>query len=598
MIKKDYSKLEKEDLLKVIEKLESRKKYGLIWDEEKTKEQFEKESENALPVLKEVKDKEIKTDPTKPTNILIEGDNYHALSVLNYTHQGKIDVIYIDPPYNTGKKKEFKYNDSWVEKDDSYRHSKWLSFMSKRIRLAKQLLKEEGMFFCSIDDNEMSQLRILLDEIFGEDNFINCISVKTKSSAGASGGGEDKKLKKHVEYLLFYAKNRDVFSYKNIFIGRDLEEIIQDKEDEGKQFEYRQVLINEGKKEAFSTIHDGSGQDIKIFKHTKYEIKSISSLIKNDKITREEAYSKYFEKIFRGQPAQSSIRTRVNEATNNDQGLFSIEYTPRSGKRKNQIATNYYLKCDLVNWLSDTSQKSKSGKIVKYEKAGTLWADLSWNGLSSEGGVSFENGKKPIAFLKRILQLYPLENPTVLDFFAGSGSMAHAVIDQNTEDEQNRTVILCTNNEGNICYEKTYPRMNNVIKGYGKKKGLGGNLKYYKTAFVKNSIIRDDLKMRITRECTEMLCLREGIFDEVKVKPDYHIFEQNGRIMGVYYSMERDSLAQLKKELDKMEGEKILYCFTFDPLGLDKNDFADWQGVGLEPIPQKILDIYEQIYEY
>ena len=596
--KKDYSKLEKDDLLKVITKLESRKKYGLVWDEEKTKEKFEKESENALPVLKEIKGKEIKTDPAKPTNILIEGDNYHALSVLNYTHQGKIDVIYIDPPYNTGKKKEFKYNDSWVEKDDSYRHSKWLSFMSKRIRLAKQLLKEEGMFFCSIDDNEMSQLRILLDEIFGEDNFINCISVKTKSSAGASGGGEDKKLKKHVEYLLFYAKNRDVFSYKNIFIGRDLEEIILDKEDEGKQFEYRQVLINEGKKEAFSTIHDGSGQDIKIFKHTKYEIKSISSLIKNDKITREEAYSKYFEKIFRGQPAQSSIRTRVNEATNNDQGLFSIEYTPRSGKRKNQIATNYYLKCDLVNWLSDTSQKSKSGKIVKYEKAGTLWADLSWNGLSSEGGVSFENGKKPIAFLKRILQLYPLENPTVLDFFAGSGSMAHAVIDQNTEDEQNRTVILCTNNEGNICHEKTYPRMNNVIKGYGKKKGLGGNLKYYKTAFVKNSISRDDLKMRITRECTEMLCLREGIFDEVKAKPDYHIFEQNGKIMGVYYSMERDSLAQLKKELDKMEGEKILYCFTFDPLGLDKNDFADWQGVSLEPIPQKILDIYEQIYEY
>ena len=89
MIKKNYSKLQKEDLLKVIEKLESRKKYGLIWDEEKTKEQFEKESKNALPVLKEVKGKEIKTDPTNPTNILIEGDNYHALSVLNYTHQSK-----------------------------------------------------------------------------------------------------------------------------------------------------------------------------------------------------------------------------------------------------------------------------------------------------------------------------------------------------------------------------------------------------------------------------------------------------------------------------------------------------------------------------
>src|SRR3989338_7764493 len=128
MVKKDYSKLEKDGLLKVIEKLESRKKYGLIWDEEKTKEQFEKESENALPVLKEVKGKAIKTDLTKPTNILIEGDNYHALSVLNYTHQGKIDVIYIDPPYNKGSK-DFKYNDVWVDTEDSYRHSKWLSFI-------------------------------------------------------------------------------------------------------------------------------------------------------------------------------------------------------------------------------------------------------------------------------------------------------------------------------------------------------------------------------------------------------------------------------------------------------------------------------------
>ena len=136
----DYSKLSKEELLRVVEKLESRKKYGLIWDEERTKEQFEKESENALPVLKEVKGKEIKTDPSKPVNILIEGDNYHALSVLNYTHQGKIDVIYIDPPYNTGAK-DWKYNNNYVDINDTYRHSKWLSMMSKRLRLAKKLLR-------------------------------------------------------------------------------------------------------------------------------------------------------------------------------------------------------------------------------------------------------------------------------------------------------------------------------------------------------------------------------------------------------------------------------------------------------------------------
>lgn len=195
------------------------------------------------------------------------------------------------------------------------------------------------------------------------------------------------------------------------------------------------------------------------------------------------------------------------------------------------------------------------------------------------------------------------KNAIVLDFFAGSGTTGHAVMQMNENDGGERKFILCTNNENGICEDVCYPRIKNVIKGYKNKKkkdikGLVNNLKYYKTAFVKNSISRDDLKMRITRECTEMLCLREGIFDEVKAKPDYHIFEQNGRVMGVYYALERGGLQVLKKELDKMKGEKILYCFTLDPLGLDKEDFVDWQGVNLEPIPQKILDIYEQIYEY
>jgi len=125
-----------------------------------------------------------------------------------------------------------------------------------------------------------------------------------------------------------------------------------------------------------------------------------------------------------------------------------------------------------------------------------------------------------------------------------------------------------------------------------------GNLKYFKTAFVKNSISRDDLKIRITCECTEMLCLREGIYNEKEKKANYRIFEQAGRIMAVYYALERDKLTELKKDIDKMKGDKILYCFTLDPLGLDKEDFVNWNNVHLEPIPQKILDIYEQIYEY
>jgi hypothetical protein len=106
------------------------------------------------------------------------------------------------------------------------------------------------------------------------------------------------------------------------------------------------------------------------------------------------------------------------------------------------------------------------------------------------------------------------------------------------------------------------------------------------------------MKIRLSNECTEMLCLREGVFDEFKIAPDYKIFKQDKKILAAYYSLERDSLKDLKKELDKLDGEKILYCFTLDPLGLNKSDFVGWNDVALEPIPQKILDVYKQIYEY
>ena len=147
----NYSDWSKEDFIKEIKKLKKRKKYGIVWDEEKTKEKFDIDSEGKLPILKEVKGKEIQTNGNIPTNILIEGDNYHSLSVLNYTHAKRVDVIYIDPPYNTGK--EFRYNDRMVELEDAYRHSKWLSYMKKRLVLARNLLKNTGVIFISIDDN-------------------------------------------------------------------------------------------------------------------------------------------------------------------------------------------------------------------------------------------------------------------------------------------------------------------------------------------------------------------------------------------------------------------------------------------------------------
>ena len=175
MVKRDYNNWEKEDLIKRIEGLEKRKKYGLVWDEESTKEEFEIESQGKLPVLVEDKSRKIQKDDEQPTHILIEGDNYHALSVLNYTHEGMIDVIYIDPPYNTGAK-DWKYNNNFVDLNDPYRHSKWLSMMNNRIGLAKKLLRDDGVFICAIDENEFARLYLMLEEIFFA-HEIHCITI-------------------------------------------------------------------------------------------------------------------------------------------------------------------------------------------------------------------------------------------------------------------------------------------------------------------------------------------------------------------------------------------------------------------------------------
>ncbi len=585
---KDYSKLEKDDLLKVITKLESRKKYGLIWDEEKTKEQFEKESENALPVLKEVKGKEIKTDPAKPTNILIEGDNYHSLSVLNYTHQGKIDVIYIDPPYNTGNK-DFKYNDDYVDKEDAYRHSKWLSFMSKRLRLAKYLLNENGVIFISIDDNEFAQLKLMCDEILGEINLIGIFTWVRKKK----GSNLSKEFRKITEYILSYKNaNGQVALYgQPAYSEKQVPLLNRPNNISILNFQAGKIYFGNG-------VKDGK------FKKGLFGTGELVVELFNDVEIKNKLIQTPFSIKGRFRWSQKTVDEELENGS-----IFTVSNTFR-------INVARYNQAD--KFKSPSSLLSPDDGIGTNEDA----TEELRNIFPEKEKLPFDY-PKPSSLIKYLIASVVRENKNavICDFMAGSGTTGHAVLDLNQVDDGSRQFILCTNNELNglekelkeqgmsekeiqehgICRRVTYPRLGKVINGYKNSKnekidGLGGNLKYYKTAFVKNSISRDDLKMRITRECTEMLCLREGIFDGVKAKPDYHIFEQNGKIMGVYYSMERDSLAQLKKELDKMEGEKILYCFTLDPLGLNKKDFENWDGVNLEAIPQPILDIYKEIY--
>ena len=185
-----------------LRKVKSCKRYWLVWEEKP--EIFEQKAKDALPILKEDKSLRIEDSEQKPNNIIIEWDNFHSLSVLNYTHKWKIDVIYIDPPYNTGNK-DFIYNDHYVDKEDTYRHSKWLSFMNKRLKLAKELLSDEWSIFISIDDNEIAQLKLLCDSIFWENNLLKILVWESWKPFWYKATKTT--WPRIHEYILHYAKN-------------------------------------------------------------------------------------------------------------------------------------------------------------------------------------------------------------------------------------------------------------------------------------------------------------------------------------------------------------------------------------------------------
>jgi adenine-specific DNA-methyltransferase len=563
MTKKDYSKLEKEDLIKLVERLDTHDKYGLFWDEERVKETFEKESEDSLPILEVVKGKEIRTKNTdKPSNIFIEGDNYHALSVLNFTHLGRVDVIYIDPPYNTGAK-DWKYNNSFVDESDSFKHSKWLSFMTKRLRLAKDVLAEDGIICVTIDDYELPRLLLIMEKIFGEDNHLGTAAIRINP-----GGRKTKRtLAQQHEYAIFFAKNYETRVAK---VMKPIEEKTHTyKEDKAGWYEERSL-----RKE---------GQD---------------SLAEEDS-------TRYY-------PIYLDIKTgAVSTKKKYKQVILPIDTKgqKRIWRRKKEDIDAMYERGDLIvkttKYGTQIYFKFRGG--IDGETPKSFWDDVKYSASEHgtqtldkilEKGGMFQFPKSPHAVADCIKVCSARKDAVVLDFFAGSGTTAQAVLELNKQDGGTRQFILCTNNENNIATEVCYPRIKSVIKGWGENEGYDGALRYFKTKFIKKSLSKDELKIRLTKECTEMLCLREGIFDEVNVTKDYRIFQHGNKTLAVYYSFDRSTLDELKKKLDKIEGNKILYCFTLDSLGLLAEDFIGWDDVILEAIPQKIIDIYKEIYEY
>lgn len=576
MAKKDYTNWDRNELIKEIDQLRKRKKYGLVWEDKP--ENVVDQCKTELPVLEEVKDREIITEPDKPVNLLIEGDNYHALSVLNYTHKGKIDVIYIDPPYNTGNK-DFIYNDQYVDKEDSYRHSKWLSFMVRRLKLAKSLLKPDGVIFISIDDNEEAQLRLLCDEIFGEDNFLLPYYVQVRYPGKTLV--EDADVQKVVERVLVYGK-----SFQSSLNKQEIDYSFD-------KFIWEIKELNKPKSLSLGN------KKVEIFGNDDYEIiKSVPTQNKlkeiwaTGKVLDGNSSGRFFRDYLQGRYKDDGYRVLYKVYGIGDD---QFDYRYFTGPKKDGATKGKYYQGVPNQVLDNAGKRQRYVPIVNFEN----FAD-SFGNCRQEGNIDFRSGKKPIIFLKQLLQMgLKTENGLVLDFFAGSGSLGHAILDINETQNTNHKFILCTNNENNngngkVAENICYPRINNVINGYNNKSGLGGNLKYFKTSFVPADPT-DKNKTTLTQKVTEMLCIKEDTFEEVKITNQYKIFHNKNRYTGIVF--DHQSIDDFKQDIAKIDGRFSVYVFS---LGEDsfEEEFEDIKKkVKLSPIPEAILRVYRRIFK-
>lgn len=551
MRKRDYSNWTKDDLTKRIRELEKRKKYGLVWEEKP--EDVVEMCRDKLPILTEVKSRAITTDLKKPVNLLIEGDNYHALSILNYTHAKNIDVIYIDPPFNTGAK-DWKYNNNYVDKKDAYRHSKWLSMMSNRLLIAKKLLKPDGVLICAIDENELCRLGALFEDMFNGYE-VHCITI-VHNPRGVQGD--------NFSYMHEYA----------YFVFRKGLKVIGSKQ--------RDEILEE-------EFRDHGGESLRTdAKNCFYPI-----FAKNNEIV---GFGDVPDENFR--PKSKNVKQK--------NGI--VEVWPIDVKG---VERKWVFAIQTVDKIKDKLfvKEKKNGEIDIFrrketQRPRTVWAGKKYD--ASTFGSKIVNGltgtsfpfPKSIFNTKDCLECVIKErkDAIVLDYFAGSGTTGHAVMMLNKEDNGNRKFILCTNNENRIAEEVCYPRINKVISGhkdYPDITGIPANLKYFKTDFV-DADPTDKNKVKLTQRATEMLCVKEGTFEKVLNRKYFMIFKNNNHYTGIIF--DQLAIPKFKKAIKDIKGKFSVYVFSLSDETFDE-EFEDVkQKVKLSPIPEAILRVYRRIF--
>ncbi len=560
----------KEELIEVIKDLKSRKKFGLVWED--SPEDVARLCETELPVLEELPNRAIQKLEGASNNLIIEGDNYHSLSVLNYTHAGKIDAIYIDPPYNTGNK-TWRYNNNYVEKEDTFRHSKWLSFMDKRLRLAKALLKMTGIIVVTIDDYEVATLRLLLDEIFGEENYLGTIVIKNNPQGRSSVSG----FQVSHEYALFYGRAADV---KIGRLARTDEQISRYKEKDDKgSFEWRNFRAQ------YSTVSPALQYPIFIKKDgSDFRIPKLSL----DKSTKQfQLLEEPQEDEFIKYPVDAKGKMRCWK--------WSIETATKY--KKTEMGVRKDTNREYAVYYKG---RMKHTGLLPY----TIWDRSEYS--ASEGGTNllkrmlgdkvFDYPKSLYAVIDTLKVASTNPDAVILDFFAGSGTTGHAVLELNKEDDGNRKFILCTNNENGIAEEVTYPRLKNVIDGYAGVEGIPANARYFKTSFVSKEQTNDQTRAELVARSTDMICLREDTFEKVLDNKLFKVFCGADHYTAIIF--DPDAIGLLKNALANLQDDKPVHIYIFS-LSNDtyESDFGDLErSHEVRPIPESILEVYRRIF--
>ncbi len=574
--------LTNEERSNLIGLLRQHKKYGLVWEDKP--EDVEERLREELPVLCEVKDKVILSDePDAPNHILIEGDNLEALTALSYTHEGKIDVIYIDPPYNTGAK-NWKYNNDYVDSNDSFRHSKWISMMNKRLKIAKQLMSQRGILVVTIDDYEIENITLLLNEIFGEYNRLGTVVIRNNPSGRSTTSG----FSIAHEYALFYSKSND-----DAVVGRlerTEEQIGRYKEkDEIGYFEWvnfraRYSTNSPSMQYPICIKKDGSNFRIPTFdyKYGKYEIL--------EKINDDEFISYPIDASGKMRSWKWSIDTLL-EKKETDIGIRLDQDKKFTLYAKSRLRNEGML--PLTWWEKSEYSATSMGN--------NLLANIL-------GGKLFDYPKSLYAVIDSLKVANANTSSTILDFFAGSGTTLHATMQLNAEDGGHRQCILVTNNENNICEEVTYERNKRVINGYTTPKGLevpglkSNTLRYYKTDYIPRERTQKNMRALVVA-ATDLLCIKEDLYDEqktfgrFKLKPHLARYFSNGRkyMLIIYREELIDEIAEEIKTLDFGKSRLKVYVFSPGRYAFTDNFIEVEDKVELVALPAAIYDAYQKV---